>query len=197
MKNCWQCGVARIGSEGNSDPPHSSTFHNETQREYKKCPFCAEWILKDAVKCRHCGEFLNNSQEGSQPDERHQNFRAGVDKTASELAIVRLGNEIAALEYEINRIEAPRRQRIKQHYSSGVFLAVCFVVMLFFGSIMGGPGDSVCGWYTAMLGITAFLSFVIGQIREKRPPKAEVLTLHAMIREKWSELKRHKEIVNS
>ncbi len=25
----------------------------------KKCPFCAEQILVDAVKCRFCGEFLD------------------------------------------------------------------------------------------------------------------------------------------
>lgn len=31
-------------------------IHNTIQ--FKTCPYCSEEILQDAIKCKHCGEFL-------------------------------------------------------------------------------------------------------------------------------------------
>jgi len=194
MKSCWQCGDPRIEAAGKSELSSNLPPYNEIPREYKKCPFCAEWILIDAVKCKHCGEFLNNGRERSQPNEMLQDILAEADKTASELAIVRLKNEITALQNEIVRIEAPYRKKINQYYSSAAFLTVCFVITLFFASTIGF--DSLCGLYAAFVAGMALLSYVIGKIREGRLPNEAVRTIQTMIGEKWSQLKRHEEIVS-
>lgn len=41
----------------------TETKHKEKKESNKKCLFCAEEIKSDAIKCKHCGEFINGKLE--------------------------------------------------------------------------------------------------------------------------------------
>jgi len=35
---------------------------DKKEREFKECPYCAEDIKRNAVKCKHCGEFIEEEE---------------------------------------------------------------------------------------------------------------------------------------
>jgi tRNA(Ile2) C34 agmatinyltransferase TiaS len=46
----------------------TSGFHSEEAR----CPYCREEIRADAIKCKHCGEFLNSQLREERAVQRAQ-----------------------------------------------------------------------------------------------------------------------------
>ena len=60
--NCPSCN----GTISLPDPPARQSVPPPPQKQTRACPFCGEEILTSAIKCKHCGEFLDG--KAKQPE---------------------------------------------------------------------------------------------------------------------------------
>lgn len=57
----------------------------------KQCPFCAEDIKKEAIKCKHCGEMLNKPFS---PQKASYNPGVSSDPTTGNISNPRIGKKL-------------------------------------------------------------------------------------------------------
>lgn len=135
----------------------------QENQQNKKCPFCAEDILSDAVKCKHCGEWLNKQSADSSTEQKKQDQFSKIIPTGKFifLSIITFGIYEFVWFYRNWSL-----LKEKKGLNISPFLRA-FFSPLFAGSIAGHlqkylkEKNSPCDYSPAMIGISYFIISIL------------------------------------
>ena len=96
------------------------------QKRTKECPFCGEDILLSALKCKHCGEFLNKT--ASQQRDKKPTAKPFAPPPASHIP-----HKVATCP----KCGSTSIQAVKKGFSAG---SGCL------GTLLAGPFGLLCGF---------------------------------------------------